>query len=376
MKHVSTPPFGRQPVTAGLLAAEALADTALPCPDVEKWDLLRNLIMARTQYGLSDRDLTVLAALLSFHPKAQLDGSSSLVVFPSNASLSARAHGMAESTLRRHLAALVKAGMIQRRDSPNRKRYARRSPNGAPERAYGFDLRPLLIQAGAITAAAEKERQHQSRLRQMREDIVIQLRDIRLLLQEQHTTDCNAALELCNELQKGLRRKPTLEQLTDLRTRLDLLNEKMAAWKSVKPSGNDSRNERHQQSSETEYEESEPRDEGVRHQANIPLDLILKAAPDIRDYAGDGIRTWRDLLVTAEFVRPMLGITSETWAKSCKAMGPESAAMTLACILQKSAAIRNPGGYLRKLVGKAVDGTFTPLPMVMALLRAENSHAL
>ena len=369
-------PLGRQPVTAGLLAAEALPNSALPCPNVEKWDLLRDLITARTQYGLNDRDLTVLSALLSFHPQAQLDRSCSLVVFPSNANLSARAHGMAESTLRRHLAALVKAGIIQRRDSPNRKRYARRGPNGVPVRAYGFDLHPLLTQASAITASAKQERQHQSRLRQMREDIVIQLRDIRLFLQERKDADCIAALELCNELQKGLRRKPTLEQLTELKARLGLLDEKMEAWKSVEPSVNDSQNERHHQSSETDYQESEPCNERVPHQANIPLDLVLKAAPDIRDYAGDGIRDWRDLLATAEFVRPMLGITSETWGKSCQTMGPESAAITLACILQKSAAISNPGGYLRKLAEKAVNGSFTPLQMVMALLRAENSHVL
>ena len=60
--------------------------------------------------------LAVLSALLSFHRGKELADDDALIVFPSNAALSERAHGMAESTLRRHLAALVRAGLILRRD--------------------------------------------------------------------------------------------------------------------------------------------------------------------------------------------------------------------------------------------------------------------
>ena len=75
-----------------------------------------------------------------------------LIVFPSNASLSERAHGMAESTLRRHLASLVGAGLLIRRDSPNGKRFSRKALDGE-RRAFGFDLRPLLVMAADIAAA-------------------------------------------------------------------------------------------------------------------------------------------------------------------------------------------------------------------------------
>jgi replication initiation protein RepC len=47
-----------------------------------------------------------------------------------------RAHGIAGTTLRRHLAALVDAGLIERRDSPNGKRYAHRGRGGEIEAAY------------------------------------------------------------------------------------------------------------------------------------------------------------------------------------------------------------------------------------------------
>ncbi|WP_204312818.1 helix-turn-helix domain-containing protein, partial [Escherichia coli] len=67
---------------------------------------------ARERLGIQDRALAVLDALLTFHPHAELDPSQGLVVFPSNAQLSVRAHGITETTLRRQLAALVDAGLI------------------------------------------------------------------------------------------------------------------------------------------------------------------------------------------------------------------------------------------------------------------------
>ncbi len=83
---------------------------------VHKWKLFASLTEAKDHFGLSDRSLGVLHALLSFHQETALvlpregadEGVSAcaLVVFPSNRALCARAHGMAEQTLRRHLAAL------------------------------------------------------------------------------------------------------------------------------------------------------------------------------------------------------------------------------------------------------------------------------
>ena len=115
MHHISTTPLGRR--AEGRVYAAA--------PGADKWLILRDLSTARTAFDLSDRALTVLSALLSFHRADTLEDASHAVVFPSNRKLRERANGMAESTLRRHLSALVAAGLIVRRDSPNRKRYAR-----------------------------------------------------------------------------------------------------------------------------------------------------------------------------------------------------------------------------------------------------------
>ncbi len=101
-----------------------------------------------------------------------------IVVFPSNRELSIRAHGMAPATLRRHLACLVEAGLIIRRDSPNGKRFARRGQGGEIENAFGFDLTPLVARAGEIENLAEEVRAENRAIALLREKITLARRDI------------------------------------------------------------------------------------------------------------------------------------------------------------------------------------------------------
>lgn len=380
-------PFGQQPVTAGLLATHALAETPAPARPCDKWTVLRDLTAARQTFGVSDRQLVVLSALLSCYPAAQLSDDATLIVFPSNATLSDRAHGMPESTLRRHIAALVSAGLILRRDSPNGKRYARRRASGQITRAFGFDLRPLLLRADEIAQAATQARDAAHALRCQREAVVIGLRDLSKLIDwaaENHVGDWTAIRVACCELRSALRRKLDIVQLQQMDQNLRLLTQTLhvkitpkAAPNTIELGGNDVQYERHHQNSKKESLESEQCDEEkVQPAQRVPLALVLKAAPQICDYALDAIRTWDDLVRAAEIVRPMLGITREAWHHSCRIMGPEAAAITLACILQRHKMILRPGGYLRSLAVRAEGQGFSPGPMVMALLRCENRREL
>ena len=174
MEYRPITPFGR-PVTAGLMARAGAADA--PCPAVDKWHALRTLTAAREAYGLSDRDLAVLQALLSFHPKAELSGG--CVVHPSNRTICERLMGMPSSTMRRHLAALVEAGVVIRRDSPNGKRYVKRL--GDARMAYGFDLSPLAHRLPEFEAAADRIRARDARLAALRETVMLMRRDLAAL---------------------------------------------------------------------------------------------------------------------------------------------------------------------------------------------------
>ena len=64
----------------------------------------------------------------------------------------------------------------------------------------------------------------------------------------------------------------------------------------------------------------------------------------------------------------MLGISPSAWEAAQSVMGELPAAIVVAAILQRGAAITSAGGYLRELTRKAEVGEFTLGPMLMALI--------
>ena len=202
MRTHSTTPFGRRSLSLAMVASQANARDFAAKPDaselvVHKWRLFRALTEAKEPIGVTDRALSVLHALLSFHqetaltlperdPKADSEDDSpgpGVVVFPSNRELSIRAHGMAPATLRRHLACLVDAGLIIRRNSANGKRFARRGQGGEIEDAFGFDLTPLVARASEIENLAEEVRAENRAMALLREKITLTRRDIAKMIE-------------------------------------------------------------------------------------------------------------------------------------------------------------------------------------------------
>ncbi|MEM7319671.1 MAG: plasmid replication protein RepC [Pseudomonadota bacterium] len=384
---MTTTPFGRRPVTAGLMDQIRQAAAPADIPHTGKWALFRELCAARLAFGVSDRDLTVLNALLSFHRADTLSDNDNLVVFPSNAALSERAHGMAESTLRRHLAALIQAGLILRHDSPNGKRYATRGIEGEITRAFGFDLRPLLVQAQQIARAASETRAARENLRRLREEVSLLKRDALKLVvygADEGLRGDWATLEASLlAIHKQMRRKLSFAELdalkADLSSLMQVVQTLLKDPETEKMSGSDADIERHHSNSnedslDLELSGKPDQVEPVRPapsdtvKPNLPLALVLKACPDITEYARDPVRNWHDLVALAGFVRGMMGISPDAWAAAQDVMGPETAAITVAGILQRVDQIRSPGGYLRSLTAKSAQGGFSPGPMIMALL--------
>ena len=403
MERLTVTPFGRRPVTAGLMEQAAAAQARPALPHFSKWELFRDLTAARHAFGLSDRDLTVLNALLTFHKGDSLSDNENLIVFPSNEALSGRAHGMAESTLRRHLAALVRSGLIARHDSPNGKRYAARDSDGQIVRAFGFDLRPMLVYARQITSAAAEARAAAERLKRQREEVSLMKRDaLKLAIygQEEGLPGPWDAIEAeLLGIHKLMRRKLAVEDLATLGDKLQELLARIRdiVSKAEEMGGNDVNSERHYQNSNTDSLESEyamENGEGgsvgdpsptpshddpgqtaqSKKEPNLPLGLVLKACPDILPYASQEVKRWRDLVDLAGFVRGMMGISPDAWSEAQRIMGPEVASITLAGILQRVDDIRSPGGYLRALTSKAAAGGFSPGPMIMALLSPATRH--
>ena len=392
MEHISTTPFGRRPVSAGQLAAQQMLEAPIPDTVPDKWTIIKELTAARLAFGVTDRDLAVLHALVSFHPHDSLAEGEGTIVFPSNAALSERAHGMAESTLRRHLAALVNAQLIIRHDSPNGKRYAARGVDGGIDRAFGFDLRPLLVRLPEIGQAAREARAAALRLKRLREAVVLRLRDAAKLIafgKEEAEGNWDQVEDRLKLIQRSLRRKLYADELNELNLIADQLladvNVILSHTKSENMSGNDVVFERHLQYSNIKHSDSEPSLEkewaaevepSPQAKPKLPLYLVVKACPDLNDYIPTGIHSWPELVTAANFIRPMLGISDDAWRRAEAAMGSEAAAITVVGILQRASEIRSPGGYLRALTSKAESGAFSPGPMIMALLATENQRAM
>ena len=103
----------------------------------------------------------------------------------------------------------------------------------------------------------------------------------------------------------------------------------------------------------------------------FPLTLVLRACPRIGDYTSGGrIESWRELMAAAVVVRSMLNVSPSAYQEACEVMGPENAAVAVACIMERAEHINSPGGYLRDLTRKAARGEFGLGPMLMAALRA------
>ena len=397
--HQSTTPFGRRPLSLAMVASQTIAKECPAGTAVHKWEVFRAVCEGRGALGVSERALSVLNALLTFHPETVLTGQGDLIVFPSNQQLALRAHGMAPSTLRRHLAVLVDSAIVIRRDSPNGKRYSRKGSDGEEGQAFGFDLTPFVARAAEFEMHAKTVRDERRAVSRLRERITILRRDVvkmaDMASEEGVPGNWNAIREIYASIIGRLPRLAASSVLEPIADELALLAAEASILleNHVNPeekTTNESRDEHHIHNSNTKPPyESEPVYQGDRAEASgpipepsrpprrsFPLSMVLDACPDIVDYARGGVNDWKSLGAAADVARGALGISPSAYEDAQGVMGREEAAVVVAAILQKGGAINNAGAYLRGLTGKAREGGFSPGPMLMALLKLRTRQRL
>ena len=402
MEYTPISPFMR-PISHAHLRVIERPEASVPARPVNKWELLRELSKAQAAFGVSERDLTVLQGLLSFFPDDALGGNAEMVVFPSNKAICERLNGMPCSTMRRHLARLVEAGLLQRRDSPNGKRYVRK--HGEERVAFGFDLSPLYCQSEEIARAAEAVREAEERVRRLREVVSLMRRDLAALAE--FGDEMQPGLGFWDQLRdkaaltaRALRRKLSVEDLAayraDLEALLDQARNIIDGPETEEMNTNDAQSERHHHNSNKESIDLEPAleksgaaagvpdvdtnepvadvdEQDTRHLPKIPLHLVIAACPSLKTFYQGEIRHWHQLFDAACHVRPAMGISASAWEEAQRFMGPEQASIVVAAMLERFADIRSPGGYLRALTTKAAAGEFSCGPMVMALIGRRNA---
>lgn len=379
--------------------------TKLDGKTVNRWAIYKELCIAKSVFGINDRCLAVISSLLSFLPENEITVKNGLVVFPSNRQLSLRAHGMPESTVRRHIATLIESGLIARRDSPNGKRYAYKNEAGQVEEAFGFSLAPLLYRAEEISQAAKRIQADAALLKRKREQITLQRRDLTQMINAALADSPssfwqNVHLRFRVIVDAIPRRASTtelqdiLDKLTALRAEIDKALIQMNNIEEM--STNHNQNERHHIESlpESHFESQNIKMNDLKASSSsftettiktskpdptkqISLDTVLRACPDIKDYKPTGITSWRDLIEATRTVSAFLGITRSAYHEAFQVMGVEGLSATIAGILQRISEIGSAGGYLRSLTHKARVGEFSIAQMLLSLMKANRSqHAL
>ena len=374
--------------------------------DDGRWNMLDLLTEAREALHLSVDDILVVRALLTFLPKGDFrSGCENKIVFPSNLTLAARCGGMEERTLRRHIARLEKLGFIERKLSPNKKRFACRDHTGRIIAAYGMDLTPLISALPHIEHSVSTVREEaaaaqflQSRIRDCLYRLTLEDTDqLRLLSHEDERL-----------LRNMLRRKPVI---TALRTTLhhleSLLDHVEVAGICSEPthhlSVSDGQSVRHIQSSKKESEESEcnwpsstthstfvtevktsltlpgtrPKDEVEKQNAcdeRLTFHRCQDALKEGLSFATSTVKTWADLVRLSSQLAPMMGIPRDVLDSAIKIMGAVKASLTILAIIEMRDRVKKPGAYLRALCDRAGRQEFSIARMISAIESRMNTR--
>ncbi|MEM6941935.1 MAG: plasmid replication protein RepC [Pseudomonadota bacterium] len=321
------------------------------------------------------------------------------IVWPSNQFLMQQT-GFALTTLRRHLRRLCELGVLAMSDSPNGKRWGRRGPDGVIVEAYGFDLSPLAARTAefeALYAGLQAERTHCARLRRQ---ITIARREIRAKIDaasehgltglwDKFQTDLMDHLASIWAVKRAGDLEKLLAQLDALNSQIEhafkhpgeTIDQAKQLIKNVNapkmtPKGVE--NGTHIQTTHDHYpvveEDTEMRKQGMGGQdrrhlerrtgkkaGKLAVRTVTASCSHFTDMAqaiGQPLDNWQNLHHAADALRPMLGITRQSWGIAQNAMGPDQATAALALILDKTAegAIASPTGYLQGLTRRAEAG--------------------
>ena len=311
----------------------------------DKWHIYDALTEGAAQFGIGHRQLAVLRALISFHPKRHWSVTEdALIVFPSNRTLGQRLAGMPDSTLRRHLAALVAAGLVSRHASANGKRFQR--GRGADAVAFGFDLMPLVRRFAEIQTAA-------TTARQMAEDRAAER--ARLLALRSRLARLGHAL--FDDLSRALRRQLTL---ADLRNWVRRVRAVLAAADTEETSASNSQNERHIEPSKTIHKKN------LCPTGDVTPADIDRICHERRSYFSDALRSWSDVVHAAITLVPMMGLDRATFERAADKAGRVAASVAVLLMLERFDQVRDPGGYLMSMVAD-------PQILHNALAQAQNA---
>ena len=410
-------PTGFRRLTPGLLKVDRVAEGFDGLPDgvTMHGQLLAAFKAAAPRLGLSPRMVHAIDWLFKFTMAQDWGRGGRPIVWPS-ASLQQDALGLSATRTKAINRALIEAGLVTMRDSPNGKRYGKRDPKGRIVEAYGFDLSPIAERHAEFVQLAAEAKAERDQLRRLRRRATIARNGITQILETaaEYGFEGEEWLTLRREsrnLTLALRKIERPEEMAlgvasverrqvSARERLEKLLAEVAAKasESVNPDPLGAENGPHQytykpslypeqdtviaseESSRAGGEAVEPQPAPVRREPpergrvlKLAPDELVRLAPRLKAYLRRPDPTWPELVDAASFLRSDLDVSKSLWGEACLAMGREQAAIAIAIVSTKDPEHfrTTAGGYFHGMVAKAKAGELNLDRTLWGLRRAQ-----
>lgn len=326
------------------------------------WCIFRNLITARTSFGISSQTLGTLRALISFLRPPQ-----GTIIFASNRSLAERSDGLSERSVRRHLAELIAAGLLSRKSSANGKRFRVQNPDGDDD-SYGLDLSPFFLRANEIESHAKEAGREAMRVKLHRKrlsSLIFQaeeqltehdLGEYRRALRRKNTSAYFASL--CEELSQHINRAQDTEICGTSVIELGHETTNMAS--------SDSQFDRHKiKSSKEDYDSDRP-EQATETTARLVTDgnllrSIKKAYPDAFAWASEPITTLQGVEALAWTLATWCGVDTFTRQRAYSMVGALKFICASLHVAQAGEKIRRPAAYFAALTIGNRQHSFNPI---------------
>ncbi len=408
-------PTGFRRLTPGLLKADRTAGSFAGLPDgvTMPGQLLGAFKAAAPRLGLSPRLVHAVDWLFRFTQPQDWARGGRPIVWPS-ASMQQESLGLSPTQVKAINRALIEAGLITMRDSPNGKRYGHRSPRGNIIEAYGFDLSPIAARHEEFMRVAEEARVERAELGRLRRRVTIARKAIAQILETvaeygfqaeewtvlaRETRDLVRALrkvEMPGEIATGVeslerRQRSARERLENL---LAQAASKTSEAVNSAPKGPEYRphnipTNQVENLKDTVVAIEEGSSAGGETSTPIPApvpreppekgrvlklrpDELVRFAPRLMPYLRRPDPSWPEIVDAADWLRHDLDVSKSLWGDACVAMGREHAAIALAIVSTKDPAQfrTTPGGYFHGMVAKAKAGELNLDRTLWAMRRA------
>ena len=405
-------PTGFRRLTPSLLRADRTAEgfDGLPEGVEVPGQLLAAFKAAAARLGLSPRLVHAVDWLFRFTQPQDWGRGGRPIVWPS-AGLQQEALGLSPTQTKALNRALIEAGVVTMKDSPNGKRYGVRDRAGRITEAYGFDLSLIAARHDEFVRLAEEARAERAEMGRLRRRATIARKGITQILETaaDYRLDGEDWASLAREtrtLAKALKRVERPEEMAlgveslerrqrAARERLEnLLSQAMeGARETVDSAPLGPENRPHQDTykpplnpqTDTVIANKECRAaarEVVPSQAapepspapqaaktaqpervegtvlRLSTEELVRLAPRLRPYLATPTPAWPAIVDAADWLRGELGVSKSLWGEACLAMGREEAAIAVAIVSAKPVGHfrSSPGGYFHGMVAKARAG--------------------